>query len=153
MNAVLPSRPIEYRASSYVFCSVERRRTVQPLRVKTPQRTATASPHTTSARDKKYTNQQAVMERVCDEKSGERRGDQLQITTPPVACFRKIFAAQIPPSPQRDQAGIVLLKPRRKDTKRDQQSPVSQATSRTPNPTEPISLLHAKDRRGIFSPI
>jgi hypothetical protein len=54
------------------------------------------------ARDKKYTRQQAVMERVCDEKSGERRGDQLKIATPPVACFRKIFAAQIPPWPQRD---------------------------------------------------
>jgi hypothetical protein len=50
------------------------------------------------------------MERVCDEKSGERRGDQLKIVTPPVACFRKIFAAQIPPSPQRDQGGSALFK-------------------------------------------
>jgi hypothetical protein len=51
------------------------------------------------------------MERVCDEKSGERRGDQLKMTTKPVACFRKIFAAQIPPSPQRHQGGSVLFKP------------------------------------------
>jgi hypothetical protein len=53
------------------------------------------------------------MERVCDEKSGERRGDQLKIATEPVACFRKIFAAQIPPSPQCDQgsAAIFTLKP------------------------------------------
>jgi hypothetical protein len=38
-------------------------------------------PHITPARDKKYINQQAVMERVCNEKSGERRVDQLQMTT------------------------------------------------------------------------
>jgi hypothetical protein len=38
-------------------------------------------PPITPARDKKYTSPQAVMERVCDEKSGERRGDQLQMTT------------------------------------------------------------------------
>jgi hypothetical protein len=31
------------------------------------------------------------MERVCDEKSGERRGDKLKTITEPVACFRKIF--------------------------------------------------------------
>jgi hypothetical protein len=50
------------------------------------------------------------MERVCDEKSGERRGDQLKITTKPVACFRKIFAAQIPPSPQSNQVGTDIFK-------------------------------------------
>ena len=31
------------------------------------------------------------MERVCDEKYEERRGDHLKITTQVVACFRKIF--------------------------------------------------------------
>jgi hypothetical protein len=53
------------------------------------------------------------MERVCDEKSGERRGDHIKITTKPVACFRKIFAAQIPPSPQRDQGGTGIFKAKR----------------------------------------
>ena len=77
---------------------------------KPPQRATTYLPHTTSARDKKYTSQQAVMECVCDEKSGERRGDHLKMTTEPVACFRKIFAAQIPPSPQSDQGRADISK-------------------------------------------
>jgi hypothetical protein len=55
-------------------------------------------------------SQQAVMERVCDEKSEERRGDQLKIATNVIACFRKIFAAQIPPSPQRHQGRCALFK-------------------------------------------
>jgi hypothetical protein len=80
------------------------------LRVKTRQLATTTPPHTTYAQDKKYMSQQAVMERVCDEKSGERRGDHLKIATGWIACFRKIFAAQIPPSPQRDLARCVLLK-------------------------------------------
>ena len=46
--------------------------------------------HIASTRQKRP-RQQAVMERVCDEKSGERRGDNLQITTQAVACLRKIF--------------------------------------------------------------
>jgi hypothetical protein len=59
-----------------------------------------------------------VAERICDEKSGEWRGDQLKITTPPIACFRKIFAAQIPPSPQSDQGrkGISKPEPQRQQT-------------------------------------
>ena len=61
------------------------------------------------ARDKKYTRQQAVMERVCDEKSGERRGDHLKIATKLFACFRKIFAAHIPPSPQSDQGSTDIF--------------------------------------------
>ena len=78
--------------------------------------------HTAGARQKRP-RQQAVMERVCDEKSGERRGDNLQITTQAVACFRKIFAAQIPPSSQRDQARTAILKsPRRNLTKPGQTS-------------------------------
>ena len=39
----------------------------------------------------KRPRQQAVMERVCDEKYGERRGDYLKMTTQAVAFFRKIF--------------------------------------------------------------
>ena len=50
-----------------------------------------SEPVTKLARNSKRPNQQAVMERVCDEKSGERRGDNLKITTQAVACFRKIF--------------------------------------------------------------
>jgi hypothetical protein len=42
---------------------------------------------------------QAVVRRGFDEKSGERRGDQLKISTKPVACFRKIFAAKLPELP------------------------------------------------------
>jgi hypothetical protein len=57
------------------------------------------------------------MERVCDEKSGERRGEKLKISTGLVACFRKIFAAQIPPSPQRDQGSRELFTAHRKVTK------------------------------------
>ena len=52
-----------------------------------------SEPVTKLARYSKRPNQQAVMERVCDEKSGEGRGDHLKITTQAVACFRKIFAA------------------------------------------------------------
>jgi hypothetical protein len=37
--------------------------------------------HTTPVRDKKYITPRAVMERVCDEKSGERRGDHRLIAT------------------------------------------------------------------------
>jgi hypothetical protein len=83
----------------------------------TPQRVTNTSSHATPARDKKYNSQQAVAERVCDEKSGERRGDQLKITTPPGACFRKIFAAQIPPSPQSDQGRAELFEPALQTTK------------------------------------
>jgi hypothetical protein len=57
------------------------------------------------------------MERVCDEKSGERRGDNLNIVTSLIACFRKIFAAQIPPSPQRDQGRATTF---RRPPQRDQ---------------------------------
>jgi hypothetical protein len=39
---------------------------------------------------------QAAVRRGFDEKSGERRGDQLQIANNVVACFRKIFAAKLP---------------------------------------------------------
>ena len=59
----------------------------QPVRDKSNQVRAR---HIASARQKQA-RQQAVMERVCDEKSGERRGDNLKITTQAVACFRKIF--------------------------------------------------------------
>jgi hypothetical protein len=38
--------------------------------------------------------------RACDEKSGERRGDHLTIATMVSACFRKVFAAQVPELPQ-----------------------------------------------------
>ena len=31
------------------------------------------------------------MERDCDEKSGERRGDNLKMATKVAACFREIF--------------------------------------------------------------
>jgi hypothetical protein len=55
------------------------------------------------------------MERVCDEKSGERRGDHLKITTQAIACFRKVFAAQIPASPQRGQGGTGILKSQRRN--------------------------------------
>jgi hypothetical protein len=65
-----------------------------------------------------------VAERVCDEKSGERRGDNRQIITPPVACFRKIFAAQIPPSPQRDQGGAELFKSSRTMNKVERNSSI-----------------------------
>jgi hypothetical protein len=39
---------------------------------------------------------QAAVRRGFDEKSGERRGDQLTNTTPLIACFRNIFAAKLP---------------------------------------------------------
>ena len=82
-----------------------------------------SEPVTKLARNSKRPNQQAVMERVCDEKSGERRGDHLQMTTKVSACFRKIFAVQIPPSPQRDQARTDILKsPRRNVTEPGQTS-------------------------------
>jgi hypothetical protein len=96
--------------SSYVLYSKHTRKNALPLHEKNLSVRPSSLPQTTSARDKKYTSQQAVMERVCDEKSGERRGDHLKITTKLIACFRKIFAAQIPPSPQRDQGGSVLFK-------------------------------------------
>ena len=64
-----------------------------------------SEPVTKLARNSKRPSQQAVMERVCDKKSGERRGHHLQMTTQMGACFRRIFAAQIPPSPQRDPGG------------------------------------------------
>jgi hypothetical protein len=70
---------------------------------------AARSLNQTGARQKRP-SQQAVIERICDEKSGERRGDQRKTTTEPVACFRKIFAAQIPPSPQRDQGRLETFK-------------------------------------------
>jgi hypothetical protein len=58
------------------------------LREKAPSFATMAQQHTPFSEGQKYTSQQAVMERVCDEKSGERRGDQLKMTTPPIACFR-----------------------------------------------------------------
>jgi hypothetical protein len=38
----------------------------------------------------------AAVRRGFDEKSGERRGDQLKIASKAPACFRKIFAAKLP---------------------------------------------------------
>ena len=58
--------------------------------LQTPMHYQVRARHIASARQKQP-RQQAVMERVCDEKSGERRGDNLKITTQAVACFRKIF--------------------------------------------------------------
>ena len=89
-----------------------------PLHSGCETKAAKFEPITQRVRDKKQPRQQAVMERVCDEKSGERRGDNLQITTQAVACFRKIFAAQIPPSPQRDQAKIDIVKSPRSNATR-----------------------------------
>jgi hypothetical protein len=48
--------------------------------------------------------QQAVIERVCDAKIGERRGNPLKMVTTLIACSRKFLTAQIPQSPQSDQA-------------------------------------------------
>ena len=77
---------------------------LRPARSLTLMRNQVRTSHTAGARQKRP-SQQALMERVCDEKSGERRGDNLKMTTQAVAFFRRIFAAQIPPSPQRDQGG------------------------------------------------
>jgi hypothetical protein len=41
-----------------------------------------------------------AVRRAWDEKSGEGRGDHLTIATNLPACFRKIFAAQVPELPQ-----------------------------------------------------
>ena len=95
----------------------------QPVRAKSNQVRAR---HTAGARQKRP-NQQAVMERVCDEKSGERRGDNLKMTTQAVACFRRIFAAQIPPSPQRDPAMTDILESPRRNVTQPGQTSSSQA--------------------------
>jgi hypothetical protein len=47
----------------------------------------------------------AVVRRGFDEKSGERRGDKLNISTNPVACFRKIFAEKLARCRQPTNAG------------------------------------------------
>jgi hypothetical protein len=108
--------------SSYGICSDSHLKNTPIWHVNCRKAVPTRATHTTPARDKKYTSQQAVMERVCDEKSGERRGEKLKIATPPFACFRKIFAAQIPPSPQRDQAGTVVFEASRKQPNRPPQA-------------------------------
>jgi hypothetical protein len=50
------------------------------------------------AKERRYASSAAVR-RGFDEKSGERRGGKLKITTQLVACFRKIFAAKLPELP------------------------------------------------------
>jgi hypothetical protein len=93
------------------------------------------------------------MERVCDEKSGERRGDQLKMATELIACFRKIFAAQIPPSPQRDQGRTAIFRPKpqrnqgRKGILKSQRSTVThykQASSAQAKPSQRSYTIRLK---------
>ena len=113
--------------ASGLQCTTKFEPVTQPVRGKSDQ---VRAHHAASGRQKRP-SPQAVMERVCDEKSGERRGDNLKMTTQAVACFRKIFAAQIPPSPQRDQARTNILEsPRRNATKPGQTSWKAQDATR-----------------------
>jgi hypothetical protein len=121
-EAIWRSRLASNCGSSYALYSKHTRKNAPPLHEKNLSSSQPSPPHTTPARNKKYKCQQAVMERVCDEKSGERRGDQLKMATQPVACFRKIFAAQIPPSPQSDQGRSVIFIGSNKATKVENQS-------------------------------
>jgi hypothetical protein len=53
----------------------------------------------------------AVVRRGFDEKSGERRGDNLKIATTWIACFRKIFAAKLPELPPANPLRTGIFKP------------------------------------------
>ncbi len=55
-------------------------------------------------------------------KSGERRGNHLTIATKVPAFFRKIFAAQIPPSAQRDQGRNYIFKGQRSNATKAEQT-------------------------------
>jgi hypothetical protein len=52
----------------------------------------------------RYKTQQAAIERGSDAKTGERRGGVYRALQNLDACFRKFLTAELPQSPQRDQA-------------------------------------------------
>jgi hypothetical protein len=52
-----------------------------------------------------------VIERGSDAKTGGRRGEVCSALQNLVACFRKFLTAELPQSPQCDQAKKAILKP------------------------------------------
>jgi hypothetical protein len=66
--------------------------------------------------------QQAVIERVCDAKIGERRGNALKMATTLIACSRKFLTAQIPQSPQSDQARPSIFQLHKENPAHDKKS-------------------------------